>query len=118
MTKKHPGPFDVLRRVPQTGQLKGFPANTESLSAIETARLLAQRGFDIRTLDTYAVRAADGFIWPAENFLEAHPAETVIACWTAGTPQEAGARQQDLHSRWPNLATALDNLDTNYEEEG
>jgi len=120
----HEGPYVMMRQNPATNRLWVEPGKDfataggdREMSAIEAARFLARWGFDTHTLDTYVVRAADGFHWPARNFLEAFPVETLIATWTIGTPRATAARQQFMHSYWPNLAKALDNLETSYDRD-
>lgn len=109
------GPFEVLRCDPVTGELLGLPAGP--MSALAAAAMLARWGFDITTLQTYAVRAAGGYAYTGEEFLEEHAAEAVVAAWTVGAPAARSARQSKLDEWWPALASALNALEAKLHDE-
>lgn len=108
------GPYQILRCDPATGEMKGVP--TDWMHSIDVAKHFSHFGFDIETLRSYAVRAAGGYAFTGEEFLEEHPAEAVVAAWTAGAPAARSSRQQKLTEWWPALGSALQALEQKIDD--
>lgn len=107
-------PFSLFTRDPETGLIPSTAVLT-GLTSRQIADTLSHRtGYEIHRLDGYAViDERDDATVTAEEFLEHHAADAVIAAWAAGTPKAASIRRQKLHEWWPALATALDALEAN-----
>lgn len=72
-------------------------------------------GFNPVELAKYAVGEALTLkrFTSAERWMEDHAVAYVITAWSAGGPAARNARQEKLREWWPDLALALDNLETN-----
>lgn len=79
--------------------------------------IITSTGYQPGLLDTYQVSQLGGR-QPvlAEQWLESHPIEALIAAWTSGTAKASEHRRDVLHDRWPALAKAIDNVQDRYDE--
>jgi hypothetical protein len=99
---------------PETGRVGSALGQAGTAQQVITW-LRMETSFDPEKLAKYAVGSADALkqFQSAERWMEDHPAEHVVAAWTAGGLAARTTRQERLREWWPDLALALDNLEAN-----
>jgi hypothetical protein len=99
--------FHIYERV--EGTMARGTRLQNGLIRIAVASFLDLRGYEHAA--AYLIQDADtGFVVTGEDFLEDNPLQAILAAWQ-GRPADGDARRAEIHTSWPNLGAALDNLE-------